>query len=343
MSVANRIGQGKMDNEVPTVGMGYEEDFFVNSRGLKLFTCAWLPIGKEIRALIFLCHGYGVECSVYMKEIGLRLAGAKYAVFGIDVEGHGKSQGLRCCINNFSYVVDDCASFFKSVRDRQEYRNKPRFLYGESMGGATALLIHRKEPEEWNGAVLLAPMCKISQKVMPSQIVTYILKHLANVFPNWKLVPATDIVTIGFRDPLKREKIRSNPYLYNQDKPRLKTGLEMLNVCADLEGRLDEVKLPFLLLHGEDDAVTDPEISKEMYEKAQSTDKTLKLYPGMWHGLISGEPDENAEEVWRDILTWLDERSSTIINGSAMSSPLRQADLSQILQQELAAAPKSIM
>jgi acylglycerol lipase len=42
-----------------------------------------------------------------------------------------------------------------------EYRNKSRFLYGESMGGSVALLLHRKDPAFWDGAILVAPMCKV--------------------------------------------------------------------------------------------------------------------------------------------------------------------------------------
>ena len=44
-------------------------------------------------------------------------------------------------------------------------------------------------------------------------------------------------------------------------------------------------------------------------ERSASTDKTFKLYPGMWHGLTAGEPDENVELVFSDILAWLDQRS----------------------------------
>ena len=43
----------------------------------------------------------------------------------------------------------------------EEYRDKCRFLYGESMGGAVALLLHKKNPRFWDGAVLVAPMCKV--------------------------------------------------------------------------------------------------------------------------------------------------------------------------------------
>ena len=37
-----------------------------------------------------------------------------------------------------------------------------RYLLGESMGGAVALLLHRKKPDYWDGAILAAPMCKVS-------------------------------------------------------------------------------------------------------------------------------------------------------------------------------------
>lgn len=45
--------------------------------------------------------------------------------------------------------------------ERKENRNKMRYLLGESMGGAVALLLHRKKPDYWDGAVLVAPMCKV--------------------------------------------------------------------------------------------------------------------------------------------------------------------------------------
>ena len=68
--------------------------------------------------------------------------------------------------------------------------------------------------------------------------------------------------------------------------------------------------MPFFVLHGEADIVTDPEISKALYEKASSRDKTLKLYPGMWHALTSGEPDCNVDLVFADITNWLDRRTA---------------------------------
>jgi acylglycerol lipase len=70
-----------------------------------------------------------------------------------------------------------------------------------------------------------------------------------------------------------------------------------------------QVTLPFLVLHGGDDIVTDPSVSKLLFEEASSRDKAFKLYPGMWHAL-SAELPPDVEHVYSDIISWLDKRAS---------------------------------
>ncbi|KAH7294931.1 hypothetical protein KP509_27G025400 [Ceratopteris richardii] len=262
----------------------YSENFVYNSRGSKLFTCSWLPASDKIKALVFLCHGYAAG-TIFMKGTAERLARAGFAVFGLDYEGHGKSDGPKAYIKSFSNVVDDCVDYFKTIREREEYRDKARFLLGESMGGAVALRVHRKESNDWNGAVLVAPMVKIADELKPPTIVISILEKLCILFPTWKIVPIRDIIDTGLKDPLKRE----------------------------------EVTLPFIVVHGEADVVTDIAVSRSLYETASSLDKTLKTYPDMWHSLLFGEPEKNIDLVMSDIVTWLDERTPG--TGSDASSP----------------------
>lgn len=45
--------------------------------------------------------------------------------------------------------------------ERKENRKKMRIIMGESMGGAMALRLHRMKPDYWDGAILVAPMCKV--------------------------------------------------------------------------------------------------------------------------------------------------------------------------------------
>jgi acylglycerol lipase len=70
-----------------------------------------------------------------------------------------------------------------------------------------------------------------------------------------------------------------------------------------------QVTLPFLVLHGGDDIVTDPSVSKLLFEEASSRDKAFKLYPGMWHAL-SAELPPDVEDIYSDIISWLDKRAS---------------------------------
>lgn len=69
--------------------------------------------------------------------------------------------------------------------------------------------------------------------------------------------------------------------------------------------------MPLLILHGKADIVTDPSVSKALYEKAKSSDKKLKLYDDASHSLLEGEPDDVILQVFNDIITWLDEHSAT--------------------------------
>ncbi|KMT08034.1 hypothetical protein BVRB_6g144400 [Beta vulgaris subsp. vulgaris] len=88
-----------------------------------------------------------------------------------------------------------------------EYIHKRRFLYGESMGGVVALLLHRKDPAFWHDAFLVAPMCKISEKLKPHPVVINILTKVEEIIPKWKKVPSKDVIDSAFKDPIKREEV----------------------------------------------------------------------------------------------------------------------------------------
>jgi acylglycerol lipase len=47
----------KVDDGVDVGDYEYEEEFIKNARGMKLFTCRWLPKARPIKALVFICHG----------------------------------------------------------------------------------------------------------------------------------------------------------------------------------------------------------------------------------------------------------------------------------------------
>jgi len=75
------------------------------------------------------------------------------------------------------------------------------------MGGAVAVLLHKKDPSFWDGAVFVAPMCKISEKVKPHPVAVSMLSGLEHIFPKWKIVPTKDVINSAFKDHTKREMV----------------------------------------------------------------------------------------------------------------------------------------
>lgn len=291
-------------------GIRSSSSFYTSPRGLKLFTRSWLPLSSSVppRGLIFMLHGYGNDISWTFQATAIFLAQKGFACFALDLEGHGKSDGLRGFVPNVDLVVYDCVSFFNSIKQDPQFLGLPSFLYGESMGGAICLLIHFADPEGYKGAILVAPMCKISEKVRPRWPIPQILTHVARFFPTWAIVPTEDIMSKSVRVDEKKILANKNPMRY-RGKPRLGTVVELLRVTEQLSRRLSDVKLPFIVLHGSADAVTDPNVSRALFEEAKSDDKTVKIYDGMMHSLLFGETDENVEIVRTDILSWLNARS----------------------------------
>ncbi|KAI3456290.1 hypothetical protein Pfo_012953 [Paulownia fortunei] len=290
-------------------GIKSTKSYYTSPRGLTLFTKSWQPLqSNPPRGIVCMIHGYGNDSSWTFQATPIFLAQNGFACFALDLEGHGHSQGLKAYVPNVDAVVDDCLSFFNSILTQDpKFQNLPRFLYGESMGGAICLLIHFKKPEFFRGAILIAPMCKISEKVRPKWPIPQILTAVARFAPTLPIVPTADLLDKSVKVPEKKIIGAMNPMRY-QGKPRLGTVLELLRVTDYVSSKLSDVKIPFIVMHGSADVVTDPEVSRELYELSKSEDKSIKIYDGMMHSLLFGETDENVAIVRGDILKWLNDR-----------------------------------
>ncbi|KAL3627744.1 hypothetical protein CASFOL_029107 [Castilleja foliolosa] len=282
------------------------QSYCTSPRGLTLFTRTWQPLPPTPpRGAICMVHGYGNDISWTFQATPIFLAQHGFACFALDLQGHGRSQGLKAYVPNVNDVVSDCISFFTS--SLSHHQNLPKFLFGESMGGAICLLIHFQNPDLFKGAILIAPMCKVSEKLRPRWPIPQILTGIARFAPTLPIVPTADLMEKSVKVPEKKVIAGLNPMRY-QGKPRLGTVVELLRVTDYVSSKLREVRLGFIVIHGSADVVTDPEISRELYEVAESEDKEMKIYEGMMHSLLFGETDENIGIVRGDILEWLNQR-----------------------------------
>lgn len=103
------------------------------------------------------------------------------------------------------------------------------------------------------------------------------------------------------RDPAAMLAKYSDPLVYT-GPIRVRTGHEILRITSYLMQNLKCITLPFLVLHGTADRVTDPMASQDLYNLALSKHKDIKLYEGFLHDLLF-EPER--DEIGADIINWM--------------------------------------
>ena len=254
-------------------------------------------------------HGYADSTHCFQKYTAIRLAKYGFIVIGIDLEGHGRSDGLQVHIPDFNKMVLDVLEFTKYIQSTL-FPNNPLFLLGESMGGAVCCsicFIAEQYNVKINGCILQAPMCKISEDIKPTKLQICILKLLRCIVPTLQIVPSPSISNKSTKQNSVREIYKKCPYRF-KGRPRVSTAIELLKITTKIDKNAKHFKHPVFILHGTKDTVTDPEYSKEFYEKISSKDKKIKLYEGMWHCLTL-EPEKNRNIVFRDIQQWIYNRS----------------------------------
>jgi acylglycerol lipase len=274
--------------------VSHEQWMFEGEGGLKLFAQSWRPANEEPRAVLIVVHGLKDHSSRY-GELAVRLVGEGFAVHAFDLRGHAHSEGVRVHIDSFDEYLSDLGIFLERVRQREP--GKPVFLFGHSMGGAIVTLFTLEKKPDIRGLVLSAPALKPGADISGALIAT--TRVIGGVFPNLKVL---ELDPKQFsRDPEVVKENETDPLVYQQGGPA-RTASRLLSALNMLSERMEEVSTPVLVMHGTADTVTDPEGSKALVERARSTDKTLKLYDGLYHDLLH-EPEK--AQVMADIVQWL--------------------------------------
>lgn len=296
--------------EIPS-NIQLEQKYWVNKRGMCLSTAIMTPKNEaDIKAVIFYCHGYSDHNSFIKVVDHQRFVNQGIACVYIEYEGHGRSDGQIGLIENWDNLIEDVSDYFQEVAAKR-FPNQPRFLFGESMGGAIAYMVHGRIGHLFRGVVFGCPMCKISETMLPPKWVIKLLRHLvdpnsmASFVRSWPIAPSNNnLANLTFRLAEKKFMILRCPLIYGR-RPRLVTAYNLLDVTKKVSGDLKNFDAPFLVLHGKADRVTDPKISECLYNESKSKDKTIKLYDGVWHAISHGETDENVDRYFKDITQWV--------------------------------------
>jgi len=249
--------------------------------------------GENIKANIIFIHGLGEHINRYASWAELfRNAGIGFT--GVDLPGHGSSDGRRGHIKNYNIaheIIDLLTGNARSAFD-----GVPVFLYGHSLGGNILLdYLLRKNPSV-KGAIVTSPWLILSFRPDKFKLV------LASVL---KLIMPGLLQPSGLNpEHLSRDRNVVRKYVSDDlvhDRISIALFHNAVNAAnRSLLHRLD-LKVPLLLMHGSDDNICSPEGSRLF--ASENTMAKLKIWESGYHELHN-ELFNN--EVFVYIKNWID-------------------------------------
>jgi alpha-beta hydrolase superfamily lysophospholipase len=273
--------------------MKSREGTFRGADGLELHGRSWRP-ERGVRAVLAIVHGHGEHSGRYMNIVDF-LHPKGYVVYGFDHRGHGRSRGQRGHIHSWDEYRGDVAAFLRWIAGQEPHA--PIFLMGHSMGALVVLdyLIH--EPDVIRGAIVSGAPLEPAGVAKPSLVL--LSRALSRIAPRFPLRLALDVSALS-RDAAVVRAYIEDPLVHGRFTARW--GTESLDTLARVKGRAAEVHVPILFIHGEADRLNLPHGSSSFFEGVASADKTLHLYPEMYHELHN---DIGHEVVIADLEDWL--------------------------------------
>jgi alpha-beta hydrolase superfamily lysophospholipase len=293
------------------------EGSFEGVEGVKIFTREWQP-AREPRGVVVISHGLNAHSGLY-EWAAQQFTSNGLAVYALDHRGRGRSEGERFFVKRFADWTKDLATFVGIVKAREA--GLPVFLLGHSAGGVIACGYTLEHQDEIAGLI-----CEdFAYRIPAPDIALAIVKGVSRVAPHAHVLKLKN--EDFSRDPAVVAALNADPLLANESQPS-ETVAELVRADELLEKSFGQITLPLLILHGTADKVTSPRGSQEFYERAGSSDKTLKLYEGHFHDLLA---DVGKQRVMADIQAWIDAHLETVPGGrreqrnaAAASSQIRR-------------------
>jgi acylglycerol lipase len=265
--------------------------FFQNRQGLWIYHHLWWDdrewgYGRAPLGVAILLHGHS-EHSKRFHHVASHLNRAGLAVFAMDHQGFGRSEGDRGHVELFDHYVDDVEEFALQVvwGDHAEWRQLPRIVVAHSMGGCIAIhcaMRFRKSAHEAHrlaGLLLSAPALHVD----PARN-TWILRATAAVLdrvaPKLPLLAFPSYPSTSFTQLKKHAQV--DPLNYN-GLLRVHHCLELVRATARALQFAPAFELPLLILHGEKDLHADIAGSRAFFDSITSEDKTLVIFPELRH------------------------------------------------------------
>jgi len=257
---------------------------------------------EQPRGSVLLVHGVGEHMQRYA-HLAEALNREQWTVGGVDLRGHGLSEGKRGHVKRWSDYLADVQAAADGLPD-------PLYLVAHSMGSLVALDYLRTDKRvqavSLSGPLLdfsvVAPRWKTSAASMLSLLAPRL--SFANEIDAQDVCGSIDVV----------ERYENDPLTFNTVTPRwfaeMRKALQRVNAHAPL------YSLPALMQAGGQDRIISLAAAEAFYA-AWGGDKQWRLWPEGRHEIFN---EDFHPEVFRVLLDWLADQESARLSANSKTA-----------------------
>ncbi len=255
-------------------------DLVTTSDGKILFLRKWESQSPSNKAILIL-HGITAYSGPY-EMFGNKISRTGFTAFGLDLRGHGLSDGIRGDYPSKERLINDLVETISYLKKKFS----TLLLFGHSLGVLSALIAKMNSTEKIDGLILLSAGKTINPGVYKNPSVLQKLKILFSsiFFPSKPVIKYYREGILGLEDPLFN-------FNYTLRFMRL-VSFQDLNLS-------EEIECPIILGVGEYDEIFSVESAQSLLDEIPCKDKKFFIMVGAKHAV------EFTEEIFKEIKSWL--------------------------------------
>ena len=268
------------------------KEYTINTEdGLALYSQIW-DTSSPAKAIVAIIHGLGEHSGRY-HDLAMFLNHHNISVAGLDLRGHGISEGIRGHAPSYDAIMDDIDSFLQLLN--QEFTGIPLFLMGHSLGG-NLVLTYLNKRQAVTKAIITAPLLALPEG--PGLIKKLVGNLLYNWLPEFTMASGLDATKLS-RDINIVKAYKNDPLVHDRISARL--GIDFLRFGEWLQSQIIPPAIQTLIMQGSADMIVDP-IAVRKFIKNQNGNTTFKEWKGFYHELHN-EPTK--EDIYNYLVQWI--------------------------------------
>lgn len=281
-NVVSHLRRCSQPATLPNSGLGSRPEFInsVRHADVQIHTLTWDPIKATKSGMIIIPSL--IWHSAWFWELGLALSKEGIRVVAVDLPGCGRSgyiKGKRYYIDSMDDILDDLEASINRMSDNLPI-DAPITVLAESAGAIPMCMLAMRHSmmKRVNSWIMCGPAIKVSEKIMPSKSMMFMMRSLSRLLPNLPLKGDDfdgETFDAAFGDGRSAEIAKKDPYVSYQIPIPIRTACVIFDAMDLIQEKLDngEMKMnKVLVLHNKNDMRTVYEASEQFVSKVITKD-----------------------------------------------------------------------